>query len=205
MRNCLGSTFWATGALVLAAAAGCGSSEADPSPPTASSSPPTASSTSASPTTSTDSADADASATMKSYFQVLDELRTEPSTDLKKLSTVATSTQLNAAQTLVRTQRERGQRQVGLTRIAELTVQSVNLDNSDPASGKVPTVVIEVCWDVTEVDVLDKDGTSIISPDRPDTGWTRYTVANYNYAADPTGGWRVATGQDLKETPCAAS
>ena len=205
MKNCLGFKFWATGALVLAAAAACGSSEADPSPPTASSSSPTASSTSASPTSPSDSADADASATMKSYFQVLDELRTEPSTDLKKLSTVATSTQLNAAQTLVRTQRERGQRQVGLTRIAELTVQSVNLDNSDPASGKVPTVVIDVCWDVTEVDVLDKDGTSIISPDRPDTGWTRYTVANYDYATDPTGGWRVANGQDLKETPCAAS
>src|SRR3954469_9120062 len=94
MKNFLGSTFWATGALVLAAAAACGSSEADPSPPTASSSSPTASSTSASPTTSTDSAaaqvhdrrgsaDADASATMKSYFQVLDELRTDPSTDLK--------------------------------------------------------------------------------------------------------------------------
>ena len=205
MKNYLGFKFWATGALVLAAAAACGSSEADPSPPAASSSSPTASSTSASPTSPSDSADADASATMKSYFQVLDELRTEPSTDLKKLSTVATSTQLNAAQTLVRTQRERGQRQVGDTRIAELTVQSVNLDNSDPASGKVPTVVIDVCWDVTEVDVLDKDGTSIVSPDRPDTGWTRYTVANYDYAADPTGGWRVANGQDLQETPCAAS
>jgi len=142
---------------------------------------------------------------MESYFRVLDELRTNSSTDLKKLGTVATSTQLNAAQTLVRTQRERGQRQVGDTRIAELKVQSVNLDNSDPSSGKVPTVVIDVCWDVAGVDVLDKDGKSIVSPDRPDTGWTRYTVANYDYAADPAGGWRVANGEDLKETPCAAS
>ena len=86
-----------------------------------------------------------------------------------------------------------------------LKVQSVTLDNSDPDAGKVPTVVIDVCWDVTKVDVLDKSGKSIVSPDRPDTGWTRYTVANYEYAADPTGGWRVATGQDLKQTPCAAS
>ena len=90
-------------------------------------------------------------------------------------------------------------------RISELKVQSVNLDNSDPEAGKVPTVVIDVCWDVSKVDVLDKSGKSIVSPDRPDTGWTRYTVANYDYAADPTGGWRVATGQDLKKTPCAAS
>ncbi len=69
----------------------------------------------------------------------------------------------------------------------------------------MPTVVIDVCWDVSKVDVLDKSGKSIVSPTRPNTGWTRYTVANYVYAADPTSGWRVATGQDLKKTPCAAS
>ena len=100
---------------------------------------------------------------------------------------------------------DQGQRQTGTTAISELKVQSVNLDNSDPDAGKVPTVVIDVCWDVSKVDVLDKSGKSIVSPTRPDTGWTRYTVANYDYAADPTGGWRVATGQDLKKTPCAAS
>ena len=89
--------------------------------------------------------------------------------------------------------------------VAELTVQTVNLDNSDPKAGKVPTVVIDVCWDVSKVDVLDKSGASIVSPDRPDTGWTRYTVANYRYADNPTKGWRVATGQDLKQTPCSTS
>jgi hypothetical protein len=136
---------------------------------------------------------------MERYFTVLDELRTEPSSDLAKLETVATRTQLNAARTLVRTHRDRDQRQVGETRIAESTVQSINLDNSDPAAGKVPTVVVDVCWDVSKVDVLDEDGKSIISPDRPDTGWTRYTVANYDYTANPTGGWRVANGQDLKQ------
>ena len=130
----------------------------------------------------------------------------DPSSDLKKLATVATSTQLNAVQTLVgRQQRSGPAPDRHDTRISELKVQSVNLDNSDPTAGKVPTVVIDVCWDVSKVDVLDKSGKSIVSPDRPDTGWTRYTVANYDYAADPTGGWRVATGQDLKQTPCAAS
>jgi hypothetical protein len=99
----------------------------------------------------------------------------------------------------------KGQRQIGTTANSELTVQSVNLDNSDPSAGEVPTVVIDVCWDVSKVDVLDKSGKSIVSPNRPDTGWTRYTVANYKYAADPTSGWRVATGQDLKQTLCAAS
>ncbi|QKE01792.1 hypothetical protein [Nocardioides marmotae] len=136
---------------------------------------------------------------------MVDQLRSNPAADLKKLKSVATSAQLNAVTTLIGRSRDEGQRQTGRTAINELKVQSVNLDNSDPKAGKIPTVVIDVCWDVSKVDVLDKSGKSIVSPDRPDTGWTRYTVANYDYAAAPTGGWRVATGQDLKKAPCAAS
>jgi hypothetical protein len=66
-------------------------------------------------------------------------------------------------------------------------------------------VQVDVCWDVSDVDVIDATGKSVVSPGRPDTGWTRLTVANYRYSADPRGGWRVATGQDLKKPPCAAS
>jgi hypothetical protein len=142
---------------------------------------------------------------VQNYFTVVDDLRSDPATGLKQLNAVATSAQLNAVETLIRRQRGEGQRQTGTTTISDLKVQSVNLENSDPDAGKVPTVVIDVCWDVSKVDVLDKSGKSIVSPARPDIGWTRYTVANYDYAADPTGGWRVATGQDLKQAPCAAS
>jgi hypothetical protein len=142
---------------------------------------------------------------LRAYFATVDRLGQNPTAGLDPLDQVATSTQLSAERRLLKSQHGRGERQVGATRVAQLKVQSVNLDNSDPSAGKVPTVVIDVCWDVSKVDVLDKSGQSIVSPDRPDTGWTRYTVANYDYAADPTGGWRVATGQDLKQTPCAAS
>lgn len=208
MKNRLGLAFLATGTLMLAAGAGCANNDTDPpstTPATSTSTEPTAPTTSASPTSPTDTATTEATAGMTNYYAVLDKLRADPASDLKPLETVAISAQLKAVQTLVRRQHEKGQRQTGATTISELTVQSVNLDNSAPDAGKVPTVVIDVCWDVSKVDVLDKSGTSIVSPDRPDTGWTRYTVANYEYAADPTGGWRVATGLDLKQTPCAAS
>ena len=105
----------------------------------------------------------------------------------------------------MKSQRKADQKQVGDTKIAKLDVQSVNLDNTDPSAGKVPTVQIDVCWDVSGVDVVDATGKSIVSSSRPDTGWTRLTVANYHYAANPTTGWRVATGQDLKKDPCDAS
>lgn len=208
MENRLGLTFLATGTLLLAAVSACADNDADPppaSPVTSSATESESPTASASPTSSSDAATAYATAAMTDYYAVLDGLRADPTSDLKKLETVAIGAQLNAVQTLVQRQRDEGQRQTGTTAISQLKVQSVTLDNSDPDAGKVPTVFIDVCWDVTKVDVLDKSGESIVSPNRPDTGWTRYTVANYEYAADPTGGWRVATGQDLKQTPCAAS
>ena len=208
MKNRLGLTFLATGTLLLAAVSACADNDADPPPTSPATSSPTESASptaTASPTSPNDAATADATVAMTDYYAVLDGLRADPSSDLKALETVAIGAQLNAVQTLVQRQHDQGPRQTGATAISELKVQSVTLDNSDPDGGKVPTVVIDVCWDVTKVDVLDKSGKSIVSPDRPDTGWTRYTVANYDYAADPSGGWRVATGQDLKQTPCAAS
>lgn len=206
MMNRLGLISWATGTVMLAAVSACGGSNTDPPPTSEPSSPsPSSPTTSSSPSSPSDAASAAATDAVRSYFAVVDQLRSDPAVDLKKLKSVATSAQLNAVETLISRQRDEGQRQTGTTALNELEVQSVNLDNSDPKAGKVPTVVIDVCWDVTKVDVLDKSGKSIVSSDRPDTGWTRYTVANYKYAADPTGGWRVATGQDLKQTPCAAS
>lgn len=206
MKCRLGLISMATSTLLLAAVTACGDSDTDPPPssPT-SSSPSTPPTTSASPTSPSDAATADATSAVSDYFAVVDQLRSDPAAGLNQLKSVATSAQLTAVETLIRRQRDEGQRQTGTTAISELTVQSVSLDNSDPEAGKVPTVVIDVCWDVSKVDVLDESGKSIVSPDRPDTGWTRYTVANYEYAADPTGGWRVATGQDLEQTPCAAS
>jgi hypothetical protein len=209
MKIRLGLISCATGILMLAAVSACGDSDAgappSPSASTSGSSSPTAPTTSASESSTSDLATIDATAAIRNYYAVVDELRSDPSSDLEQLKSVATSAQLNAVQTLIRRQRDEGQRQTGATSISELTVQSVNLDNSDPNAGKVPAVVIDVCWDVSKVDVLDESGKSIISPDRPNTGWTRYTVANYAYAADPTGAWRVATGQDLEQAPCAAS
>jgi hypothetical protein len=206
MKIRLGLISWATGTVMLAAVSACGGSDTDP-PPTSepSSTSPSSPTTSSSPSSPSDAASAAATDAVRSYFAAVDQLRSDPAADLKELKSVATSAQLNAVETLISRQRDEGQRQTGTTALNELKVQSVNLDNSDPNAGKVPTVVIDVCWDVTKVDVLDESGKSIVSPDRPDTGWTRYTVANYKYAADPTGGWRVATGQDLKQTPCAAS
>lgn len=200
-------TISATVALLLVAGAGCAGDDSDPpsAKPAQSSSSPLRSASSSAPTSDSEAAATAASSIVREYFVVVDQLRQRPQKPLRALASVATSSQLAAQRRLVRGERSRGLRQVGETNLQQLKVQAVNLDNSDPAAGKVPTVTVDVCWDVSRVDIVDASGKSVVSPDRPPTGWTRYTVANYHWSNNPSNGWRIATGQDLKQTPCAAS
>lgn len=194
----------AAAALLLAAAAGCLDDGEDP-PSTRPSTSTPASSTTAETPSDTELASHAATELVREYYAVRDRLRQEPETPIGRLKSVATSTELEAQRSLFATERQQDLRQTGDTTISEIKVQSVNLDNSDPKAGKVPTVEVDVCWDVSDVDILDAEGNSIVSADRPDTGWIRYTVANYHWSADPSGGWRVATSQDLEQAPCAVS
>jgi hypothetical protein len=138
---------------------------------------------------------------VRQYFIVLDKLRTTASTPLTRIRSVATSAQLASETKLVRDERERHLHQVGATRIADLKVQAVDL--SHKAAQAVPTVTIDVCWDVSNADLVDATGKSVVNPHRPERGWTRYTVANYHWSSNPSGSWRIASSQDLKQTPCA--
>lgn len=208
MTNARRFSLLAAATAVAIAMGACASDGNDPGAtrtPTSSSSSPAPTTTSPTPRSDSEIASEAASALVAKYYATVDRLGQQPGKPLDALSTVATGVQLSAQQTALKSQRKANQKQVGDTKIAELGVQSVNLDNSDPDAGKVPTVQIDVCWDVSGVDVVDATGKSIVSSSRPDTGWTRLTVANYHYAANPTEGWRVATGQDLKKDPCDAS
>ncbi|CUR58094.1 Mucin-5AC (fragment) [metagenome] len=142
---------------------------------------------------------------MRQYYEVRNQLRQNPSQPLSLLDSVAISTELAAQQNLFKRERKQGLHQVGRTEVAKLEVQSVNLDNSDPKAGKVPTVQVDLCFDVSDVDVVDADGKSVVSPDRPDTGWIQFLVSNYEWTSDPGGGWRVASSQDIERKPCEAS
>lgn len=198
----------ATAALLLAAVTGCAGSgnSSSPGAPTspASSTPDSTESTSPPPTETELASDA-ASAMLRKYYKVRNDLRQDPKLPLTQLGAVAISGELSAQRLLVKKEREAGHRQVGDTTVAQFEVQSVNLDNSDPTSGKVPTVQIDVCADVSNVDFIDSGGDSIISSDRPDSGWIRFLVSNYEWDADPDGGWRVASSQDLEREPCDVS
>jgi hypothetical protein len=205
MTNVRSFTISATAALLLVAGAACADDGDDP-PATESPTPSTSSpALTTAPPTKSEAAGTAASDVMRRYFAVVDRIGQDPGVPLQELATVATSIQLSAQRNQLKQQRRQGLTQTGNTKISELTVQSVNLDNSDPEAGKVPTVAIDVCWDVTDVDVVDSSGETTVSPSRPDTGSTRYTVANYQYVENSDDGWRVASGQDLRRATCEAS
>ena len=206
MTHVRGATRVATAVLLLVAVTACADDGNDPTT-NPSPSPSTSTSTTATPTPRSDSevASEAASAVLRRYYDVRNQLRQDPTQPLTLLEDVATSTELAAQQNLFKKERKQGLHQVGTTKVAVLEVQSVNLDNSDPKAGKVPTVQIDLCFDVSQVDVVNANGKSVISPDRPDTGWIQFLVSNYQWDTDPDGGWRVASSQDIERTPCEAS
>lgn len=204
MTNSRGALSLATAVLLLVAGTSCADDDGDPTDPRSNPPASSPSSSSPTPTSPSESATAAATATVNDYYAIRNQLRRDPTQPLSKLKSVAISTELTTQQTLFKREREQGLHQTGETKVVELEVQSVNLDNSDPQAGKVPTVQIDVCFDVSGVDVLDADGKSVVTPERPDTGWIRYSVANYQWDSDPDGAWRVASSQDIERTPCDA-
>ncbi|GAB3655128.1 hypothetical protein G7072_02240 [Nocardioides sp. HDW12B] len=207
MTTSRGARAIAAAALLLVAMTSCANDGQDPAAnasPTPSSSTPTPTAT-ATPPSDTELASEAASATLRKYYDVRNQLRQNPSRPLSLLDQVAISTELAAQKNLFKKERKQGLHQVGATKVAELEVQSVNLDNSDPKAGKVPTVQIDLCFDVSKVDVVDADEKSVISLDRPDTGWIQFLVSNYEWETDPDAGWRVASSKDIERTPCEAS
>jgi hypothetical protein len=198
-----------TAALLLALTAGCTASAGTASPPQASSattpSPSVSASPSPSPTDPKALARTHAEELAREYYALADQLGADPKAPLADLERVTTSVELEVRRADLEQWRKDEWRKTGRTQIADLVVQSVTLDNSDPNAGLVPTVQVDVCYDVSDVDILDSSGASMVSPDRDDRAWERLQVANYDYDNDPAGGWRVAALETLEKAPCAAS
>jgi hypothetical protein len=128
----------------------------------------------------------------------VDLVRQDSERPSSALDGVASSTQLLAQKRLLKSQRDGGMYQVGDTKIVKLKVQSISLNR--PA-----TALVDVCWDVSGVDIVDADGKSAVSPDRKDVGWTRFTVTNDKLDSARTNAWRVSGGSDLEKAPCTGS
>ncbi|MCF4123718.1 hypothetical protein L1785_22415 [Antribacter sp. KLBMP9083] len=123
--------------------------------------------------------------------------------DLESLSSVAGATELTRLQDQFTTWAQDGWRQTGEVRILDAVVQTVSLNGADPLAGEAPTVQVDVCFDVSGLDIVDSFGASQVAAGRPDRGWERLSITNDDFANDPDGGWRVADVETLEQEPCA--
>lgn len=199
-RGCVGAAI----AVLLPVAAIAACSGGSPSPTSTETASPTTSSPSPtpSPTSSTDLASTRAEAKVREFYAVEDAVGADPTTPLSKLEIVAVSSALEADRHEYQQWRDDGWLQHGATRLVEVNVLSVNLDNSDPSHGVVPTVAINVCIDVSGGAVVNKDGKPVAPSDAPKRGWEHILVSNYLWDKDPANGWRVASVSTLNDPPC---
>lgn len=201
MMRARGVTGVATAALVVVALGACSGGDepgANPSATQSTASSPAPTASSSTPPSDSEIASEAASDVVRAYFTTVDQVRQDAKRPESDLDAVASSTQLTAQKRLLKNQRDSDRRQVGDTRVAELKVESVSLD--DPA-----TAYVDVCWDVSGVDIVDADGKSVVTGERKNVGWTRFVVTNPEWQTAPTDGWRVSSGSDLEKEPCAAS
>jgi hypothetical protein len=177
---------WATGTLLLAAVVGCSSNSSTVPPPSPSQSSITSTQATITPAAS------EAEQAVRRYYEVLDHIRTDPSVPVASLSEVAIGAQLTATTHLVNAERTRRERQTGSTVV---DAQKTNIVSAE-------TVLVDVCWNVTNVVILDGSGHSVVTRSRQNVGWTQFVVTNGTGSAN---GWRIESGQNLKQSPCTRS
>ena len=164
------------------------------------------SSSTPSPTPSTSSVEDQAAfaaeEVLQAYFRAIPECLAAPKVQpVTCFDRVATGTELinrrnslNAAQSMNSTM-------TGAIEVVSVERGSVDLTSKFAETPPtVPTVVFNVCYDVSNVNIVDKDGKSIVPPDRKPRGLEHVSVYNYKYP-DPTQ-WRVGYIEAVNDKTC---
>lgn len=81
-------------------------------------------------------------------------------------------------------------KRVGYLEIVSAKVSKIDLTNRPKESPlTIPTVTVDVCYDVSKLDIVDATGKSIVPSTRKPRAIEKVAVVNYKYP-DPTQ-WRV--------------
>lgn len=151
--------------------AGCTGSSSEPEPtPT----PPPTTSPTASPTTPTTTPTPEpapeevaAKQAVIDFWKVQDELAANPELSVTRLAEVARGQALDVHRTNLLDQAREGLRQVGTVEVTPTRAQA----------GESPEhMVVTACLDVTDVDIVNSDGDSVVPATRPDRAAYDYTV-----------------------------
>lgn len=191
-------------ALVVVLGAGC-AGDTNPPAPAPSSASPTAPASSPTPTPTPspeEGAAFRAEEIVRAYLRAQTDCLTDPAaTQITCFDAVAIGTELVNLKNALTSAQTVETRVTGDIVVASIELQGVDL-TSDPAASPpvVPTVVFDVCADVSGYNVVDKDGQSIVPPDRAATSSLEVSVYNYGYP-DQTQ-WRVGYVVPAEDLAC---
>jgi hypothetical protein len=196
---CLVAAVGAAAVGVVLLTGGDGTPQAAPTtPPAPVTSSPAPSPTVSVPPTPEDLAAEQAKARYLDYLRVTREVAQAGYVDLAAYDAVAIDPHTGVL--LRSAQQNAGLRSTGDAEVVSLTVQSVDLD----PPGEYPSVRLLACLDVSQVDVLDATGKSVITPDRVNRFRSEAVVQNIPEGAFSDGrepGWYVAEVAQRGE-PC---
>lgn len=154
------------------------------------------------PPTPEDEAALHAEEVLRAYFRAqtscfMDPPRTEPTC----FDNVAITTELTNLRNALVAAKQMGTRVTGDVLVESVTRKSVDLTNKvNETPPTVPMVVFEVCRDASGYNILDKDGKSIVPPDRVPRALVTVSVLNYKYP-DPNQ-WRVGLVTPVEGSTC---
>jgi hypothetical protein len=138
-------------------------------------------------------AEARAQAAVEDYLALFAEISADPQRDLAELETVARDRALDWATHQITTWRNAGQTGVGAQIASDFRVTAVDLD-PDKSEVGYPSVALTACVDLSNTDLIDENGNSVVPADRPDRVLVDYTVANIGWPDDQQ--WRVVRDDD---------
>ena len=189
-------------AFIAVLAASCTGDTTAPSPVTTSAAS-TPATTSPTPTPSPeDEAALRAQEVVRAYLRAQTDCLTDPpTTQITCFDPVAIGTELVNLKNALSSAQAMTTRVVGEIAVASIKLQGVDLKSDAAASPPVvPTVVFDVCADVSGYNVVDKAGKSIVPPDRAATSPLEVSVYNYKYPDQPE--WRVGYVVPAKGLAC---
>lgn len=181
----------ATG-VILAGCTTAGGTGSDPSTGSGTSTSARPTSTAPATTSPEDLAAQQAEPVLRAYYRAYGAcLADPPNTPLTCIDDVAISTERNNFRNSMISAQLMHTHATGGIDVVAVSVGSVSLANHvDQSPPVVPTVTFRVCVDVSKLGIVDKDGKSVVPPERTPQSLLDVSVANYKYP-DPTQ-WRVA-------------
>jgi len=191
-------------ALVAVLTASCTGDTTPPSPVTTSAtSTPSTTSPKPTPTPSPeDEAALRAGEVVRAYLRAQTNCLTDPpTTEITCFDPVAIGTELVNLKNALTSAQAMETRVVGDIAVASIQLQGVDLTNDAAASPPVvPTVVFDVCADVSGYNVVDKAGQSIVPPNRAAASPLKVSVYNYEYPHQTQ--WRVGYVVPAEDLAC---